>query len=166
MKVIHKVKSLFSYEDIEIKKIIWSLKKDINFCKSKDGIKIIDIIKRESKNYDYIISIPSSSYWQNIKGFDHMHKILRVIPNYIPYSIVPRLHKKEQKKLNKMDRINHIYKSYRLSFRFRYLIKNKNNLKILILDDLKTTGLTLHEACSTIQSSVQCTIDCLTIAYE
>lgn len=162
----NEIKSLFCYEDSEIKKIIWSLKKNEGFYKTKDGLKIIEIIKRESKAYDLIVSIPSSSYWQNFKNFDHMHKILRKIPNYIPYSIVPRLHKQEQKKLNKMERINQIYKSYRLSFRFRYLIKNKNNLNILIIDDLRTTGLTLHEAYSTIKSFTQSKVNCLTIAYE
>ncbi len=177
----NEIKSLFSYEEGEIKRIIWALKKNENFYKTEDGVKIIDIIKRESRNYDAIISVPSSSYWQSLKKFDHMHKILRKVPNYIPYAIVPRLHKSEQKKLNKMERINQIYKSYRLSLRFKYLIKNstsKNygdsnsaNLNILIVDDLRTTGLTLHEAYSTIKSFASCgpnhvKVKCLTIAYE
>jgi predicted amidophosphoribosyltransferase len=166
----NEIKSLFPYEDHEIKRIIWSLKKDEGFCNTKDGIRIIGIIKRESKNFDAIISVPSSSYWQSLKKFDHMHKILRKIPRYIPYAIVPRLHKSEQKSLNKMERINQIYKSYRLSLRFRYLIMNKTDLNILIVDDLRTTGLTLHEAYSIVKSTPHkfgdIRIKCLTIAYE
>ena len=112
----------------------------------------------------------------------------------------PSLHKDSQKNLNKEERQKQTKNAYKLSNYFKYYLKQiirrvnqntfndeieitntststNNNLsyRLLIIDDVKTTGSTLIECENTIRAYLediplldpQCfSIDCLTIAYE
>jgi predicted amidophosphoribosyltransferase len=120
--------------------------------------------------------------------------------NYIPHAIIPSLHKDSQKNLNKEERQKQTKNAYKLSNYFKYYLKqiirrvnqntfndeieitntststnNKLSYRLLIIDDVKTTGSTLIECENTIRAYLediplldpQCfSIDCLTIAYE
>lgn len=227
----NKIKSLFCYGNEDIKKIIWSLKTDQSFFESENGKRLIVRLWDEVQNKEcvdtnlvavdgtggdltstnlvktIIICVPSSSFWQSKKSFDHMHVFMKacvknwksrlklakaeMVPKYIPYSIIPRLNKDLQKGLNKKDREKQSLGAYELSNYFKLFLKynffNKNkrykvkNLRILIIDDVKTTGSTLIECSNTVENyikgllnkhgleslwQINVVVNCLTIAYE
>lgn len=243
MKKENQIKSLYCYGDEQIRKVIWSIKQNPEFCKEKEGpgIRIIkDVtgwIEREAgvdrgvttidtsdtvdaATYTLIVCAPSSSFWQNRKSFDHMHVFMKACAKYwgknndefryIPYAIIPRLNKSSQKGLNKEERQKQTLGAYELSNYFRYFLKVRLSrqmkvfsakveatapaLKIVIIDDVKTTGSTLHECANVIENYLEevlakrntkntlaidednnrhedraipkISINCLTIAYE
>ena len=188
MKKEYEIKSLLCYGVENVKKAIWSLKTDKDFYKSEAGVKIAKILENEITKESgltekVVVCVPSSSFWQNKKKFDHMHILLKNIAkdnkqvfNYISYAIIPRLHKDLQKGLNKKQRQDQTISSFELSGYFKKVLKNKF-LEIIIIDDVKTTGATLNECAETIQRYLvkekideqideKMKIRCLTIAYE
>lgn len=231
MKKENQIKSLYCYGNEQIRKVIWSIKQNPEFCKEREGpgIRIIkDVtswIEREAgvvrgvatidtadtATNTLIVCAPSSSFWQNRKSFDHMHVFMKACAKYwgknndefryIPYAIIPRLNKSSQKGLNKEERQKQTLGAYELSNYFRYFLKVRlyrqmkvlsarveataPALKIVIIDDVKTTGSTLRECANVIENYLEevladknikggpnnkpvpdIYINCLTIAYE
>jgi predicted amidophosphoribosyltransferase len=171
----HETKSMFCYGNEDIKKMIWSLKTDPRFYKSEDGKNLIESVRKEiqSDTKTVVVCVPSSSFWQNKKSFDHMHVFMKnCVKNmkYIPYAIVPKLNKDLQKGLNKKDRQAQTSGAYELSNYFKYFLKTINGeWYILIVDDVKTTGSTLNACAGTVEDYLEkqdVNIKCLAITYE
>lgn len=180
----YEIKSMFLYGNEEIKKIIWSLKTNSMFYNSENGNKLMESVRKEIQNKDYemqktiVICAPSSSFWQNKKGFDHMHIFMKACLknwrknsstiltkstqhiHYIPYAIVPKLNKSLQKALNKKDRQKQTLGAYGLSNYFKFFLRtNKELCNILILDDVKTTGSTLNECSEVVEDYLNYLLD-------
>ena len=101
------------------------------------------------KNYDTIIPVPISKKGQKERGYNQSLLIAREISNKTNLELVNNCLIKtkniiEQSKLNKEDRMQNIQGVYELQN--KQLIKNK---KILLVDDIYTTGSTVNE-CSKI----------------
>lgn len=106
-------------------------------------------IFENTKNYDTIIPVPISSKRQKERGYNQSLLIAKEISNQTKLKLVNNCLMKtkniiEQSKLNKEDRIKNIQGVYEL--KNKQLIENK---KILLIDDIYTTGSTVNE-CSKI----------------
>ena len=103
------------------------------------------------KNYDTIIPVPISKKRLKTRGYNQSLLIARKIAQQTNLELVNNCLIKtkniiEQSKLNKEDRMQNIQGVYEL--RNKQLIENK---KILLIDDIYTTGSTVNE-CSKILS--------------
>lgn len=101
------------------------------------------------KNYDTIIPVPISKKRQKTRGYNQSLLIAKEIAKQTNLELVNNCLIKtkniiEQSKLNKEDRIQNIQGVYEL--KNKQLIENK---KILLIDDIYTTGSTVNE-CSKI----------------
>lgn len=101
------------------------------------------------KNYDTIIPVPISKKRLKTRGYNQSLLIARKIAEQTNLELVNNCLIKtkniiEQSKLNKEDRMKNIQGVYEL--RNKHLIENK---KILLIDDIYTTGSTVNE-CSKI----------------
>ena len=242
--------SIYCYRDEETIDLIKGLKHDKDFYKKESSLALRKVLceKISTEFQDFsagiIVAVPSTSFWHSRKSFDHLNifinKILKNDKNkylkYLPYAIIPRLYKSNQKNLNKIQRFEQSQNAYSLSLSFRDMLKRyirnqavkykksamlsknhlslrdgsvihagnrflldqnlidyniessnyrKNNyeekLKILIIDDLRTTGATLTECSNAVNNFIDKLFDinkihpderekieikCLTVAYE
>lgn len=150
-KYFNELMYIFKYEG-KIRKLILDYKFNekaylhltfVNFLlKSK---KIFENIK----NYDTIIPVPISKKRNKTRGYNQSLLIAKKISKQTNLELVNNCLVKtkniiEQSKLNKEDRIQNIQGVYEL--KNKQLIENK---KILLIDDIYTTGSTVNE-CSKI----------------
>jgi len=159
---------IFKYEGL-IRKMILNYKfKDksylyktfVNFL-LKDK-KMFEILQ----TYDTIIPVPISKKRQKERGYNQSYLIAREITKYTDLKIENNCLFKtkniiEQSKLNKEERL--------INIQGVYSIKNKHRLinkKILLLDDIYTTGSTVNECCEILKKSKPKKIGVLTIAKD
>ena len=160
---------IFKYEGI-IRKLILNYKFNeksflyktfVNFLlKNEKFFKIL-------KSYDTIIPVPVSSKRMNERGYNQSELIANDIVKQIAEGecIIDCLIKNkniiEQSKLNKEQRQKNIQGVY--------ILKNKEKLinkKILLIDDIYTTGSTANECCKILQEAKPKKIDVFTIAKD
>ena len=114
--------------------------------------KIIDKIKM----YDKIIPVPVSKNRYNQRGYNQSALLSKEISKKTGIAYVDDVLQKdkdiiEQSKLNKEQRSKNIKNVYSIKN-----IKKVENKKILLIDDIYTTGSTVEECCKTLrQGNVQ-----------
>lgn len=110
--------------------------------------------------YDYIIPIPVSKHRLKERGFNQIIEVLKF--SGIPYTELLATDKvKLQSELSKSERINSDN-----PFSFDRGQKGVNILdkRILIVDDIYTTGITVHHAAETIMQRNPASVDVLTFS--
>lgn len=119
------------------------------------------------KNYDIIIPVPIHTKRRMERGYNQSALIAKTISKKIPQIdyledvIIKKINNKPQSTKSKFERKNNVIGAYYL--------KNKekiNNKKILLLDDIYTTGNTVNECCKILQSANPKCIDVITIAKD
>lgn len=119
------------------------------------------------KNYDIIIPVPIHTKRRMERGYNQSALIAKAISKKIPQIdyledvIIKKINNKPQSTKSKFERKNNVIGAYYL--------KNKekiNNKKILLLDDIYTTGNTVNECCKILQSANPKCIDVMTIAKD
>lgn len=120
------------------------------------------------KKYDIIIIVPISKQRKNERGYNQSLLIAKEISKIIKVpilknAVIKTKHTVAQSTLNKKQREENIKGVYKIKF-----IKKLYNKKILIIDDIYTTGNTVNEfARVLIQSGIKRTnIGILTIAKD
>ncbi len=159
---------IFEYEGI-IRKIILDYKFNdkaylfetfVNFLlKNKKFFQII-------KSYDTIIPVPISRERKNKRGYNQSALIAKKVADilnleYNDDCLFKIKNIEEQSKLNKLDRLNNIKGVYKIC--------NFNRLegkKILLIDDVFTTGSTVNECCKKLIEANPSKIGILTIAKD
>ena len=125
--------------------------------------KICDFLK----NYDIIIPVPIHTKRRMERGYNQSALIAKAISKKIPQIDyledvhIKKINNKPQSTKNKSERKNSVIGAY--------YMKNKekiNNKKILLLDDIYTTGNTVNECCKILQSANPKCIDVITIAKD
>lgn len=125
--------------------------------------KICDFLK----NYDIIIPVPIHTKRRMERGYNQSALIAKAISKKIPQIdyledvLIKKINNKPQSTKNKSERKNNVIGAY--------YMKNKekiNNKKILLLDDIYTTGNTVNECCKILQSANPKCIDVITIAKD
>ena len=118
------------------------------------------------KKYDKIIPVPISKKRNKERGYNQSMLIAEEIANKTNLELVNNCLIKtkniiEQSKLNKEDRQQNIQGVY--SLQNERLITNK---KILLVDDIYTTGSTVNECCRILQQANPKTIGVLVLAKD
>ena len=118
------------------------------------------------KKYDKIIPVPISKKRNKERGYNQSMLIAEEIANKTNLELVNNCLIKtkniiEQSKLNKEDRQQNIQGVY--SLQNERLITNK---KILLVDDIYTTGSTVNECCKILQQANPKTMGVLVLAKD
>ena len=118
------------------------------------------------KSYDTIIPVPISKKRRNERGYNQSELIAREIAKrtQIPYQNQCLFKTKnivEQSKLKKEERQKNIQGVYELHN--SQILENK---KILLVDDIYTTGSTVNECCRILRQANPKKIDVFTIAKD
>ncbi|MCI8412141.1 MAG: ComF family protein [Clostridia bacterium] len=159
---------IFQYEGI-IRKIILKYKfKDkpylyktfVNFLLKNE--KIFEILQ----SYDTIIPVPISKKRQKERGYNQSYLIAREIAKRTSLRLENSCLFKvkniiEQSKLNKEDRLKNIQGVYELQNE-----EILHNRKIILIDDIYTTGSTVYECCKILKKAKPEKIGVLTIAKD
>lgn len=124
--------------------------------------KMFEIIK----TYDTIVPVPISKKRKRTRGYNQSYLIAKDIANIVGIKLENRVLFKikniiEQSKLNKEDRGKNIKGVYEIKNDYR--IKDK---KILLFDDIYTTGSTVIECCRMLNIAKPSKIGVLTIAKD
>ena len=159
---------IFKYEGI-IRKILLNFKfKDNAFLYKTIANFLLknDNIFEKLKKYDTIIPVPISKKRKNERGYNQTYLITKEIAKNTELECATNCLFKtkniiEQSKLNKEERKNNIQGVYEL--------KNINKLykkRIIIFDDIYTTGSTVNECCKLLKEAEPKRIDVFTIAKD
>ena len=125
--------------------------------------KICDFLK----NYDIIIPVPIHTKRRMERGYNQSALIAKAISKKIPQIdyledvLIKKINNKPQSTKNKSERKNNVIGAY-----YRKNKEKINNKKILLLDDIYTTGNTVNECCKILQSANPKCIDVITIAKD
>lgn len=124
--------------------------------------KMFEIIK----TYDKIVPVPISRKRKKTRGYNQSYLIAKDIANIVGIKLENKCLFKtkdiiEQSKLNKEERLKNIKGVYEIKNINR--IKNK---KILLFDDIYTTGSTVNECCRILNIAKPSKIGILTIAKD
>ena len=159
---------MFKYEGV-IRRIIlqykfqeksYLYKTIVNFLlKTKKMFEII-------KTYDTIVPVPISRKRKKTRGYNQSYLIAKDLANIIGIKLENRVLFKtkniiEQSKLNKEDRLENIKDVYEIKNAKKVL-----NKKILLFDDIYTTGSTANECCRILKKANPDKIGVLTIAKD
>ena len=159
---------IFKYEGL-IRKIILDYK---FHQKSYIYVCLVNFILKNKKifqklqTYDIIIPVPISKKRMKERGYNQSLLIAKKISKDVKISLQTNClmkikHITEQSKLNKEQRKQNIQNVYEL--------KNGeilNNKRILLIDDIYTTGSTVNECCKMLQKAMPKKIDVFTIAKD
>lgn len=132
----------------------------VNFLLKNE--KLFEILK----SYDTIIPVPVSKKREKERGYNQSFLLAKEISKITEINIETNCLFKtkniiEQSKLNKEDRMKNIQGVYKLKQ------GNKlNNKKIILLDDIYTTGSTVNECCKILKTANPNKIGVLTIAKD
>ena len=135
------------------------LSKNKNLIKNENFCRII-------QSYDIIIPVPISKKRNKARGYNQSFLIAKELSKKLDIELVNNClykHKNivEQSKLGKEERIRNIQGVYDLSNS-----KKLENKKILLVDDIFTTGSTANECCKTLKLANTKEIAVLTIAKD
>ncbi len=110
-----------------------------------DGI----IVRYSDFDFDGIACIPSTKKRIRERGFDHIYEIVRHVASALDvplWDILERAHhKKSQTLLTRSERLKEINNSFVLK------ISENKPKKLLLIDDIYTTGATMEEAARVLQ---------------
>lgn len=133
------------YYNKTLKKLIIEFKGHKNFVA---GNILVELIAMKLQDYDreYLLTyIPCNKHTIRTRGFNQCEYIARKLGSMLGFSVIDSLYKnnsiKIQKHLSKQERIDNL--------RGAFIVKNNKDIigkKIIVIDDVMTTGATLNEA--------------------
>ncbi len=154
----------YGYYNGVLKKLILEFKYNKNFVAGSILVDFLcDIIKKNNIDVDCIVFIPSSKKAMKDRGFNQCEYLAKEINKQLNISICKDIIKnksiKEQKLLSREER----YKNIKDAFS---LISDKNirNKRLLLIDDVMTTGATLYECEKMLIKNGALSIKMLTVA--
>ena len=172
-----KAYSCYEYYGV-IKKLLLLLKYNFsNNALSFFGESLYKLYKKKIKKADIICFVPSTKWKLFYKGFNPAGIFTNCLKNSIKkyedempkiyYDLI--LKNKKTKQSKSMNQIQRLYKKHYFSINEKYqslIEKNKNtNIKILIIDDIMTTGGTMNAMSYVLKKHFKkANISCLTFA--
>ncbi|MEN8433382.1 ComF family protein [Clostridium septicum] len=163
IKTEEKIKS-FAYYNGAIKKLILELKYKNNFLAAKIlGEFISALIKENNIEADVILYVPLSKRSYKKRGYNQSKLIANIVSEKcnieISNSLIKVKNTKEQKTLSKDERMSNLIDAF--------YIKDYNEVKnkrVILIDDVVTTGATLLECEKILKKFNASTINILTVA--
>ena len=165
-KQIRRVYALFLFSDKTVANIIYRLK----YSGIKDYGKIIARLILEKNKWlvrgDYLlVGVPIYRAKQRIKGYNHSAEIAvslaMLSKNDYSEALVKNYPTKSQTKLTKKERLENVKNSFGIVD--KRIVKDR---KIIIIDDVLTTGATLNEVAKQIQKGKPKEILAITVAVD
>lgn len=154
----------YGYYNGVLKKLILEFKYNKNFVAGSILVDFLcDMIIENQINIDYIVYIPSSKKAIKNRGFNQCEYLAKEINKNLDISIcndvIKNKNVKEQKLLSKEERCKNIKGAFKLK-----TDKNIKNKKLLLIDDVMTTGATLYECEKLLKENGALSIKMLTVA--
>ena len=154
----------YGYYNGVLKKLILEFKYNKNFVAGSILVDFLcDLIIENQIDIDYIVYIPSSKKTIKNRGFNQCEYLAKEINKNLDISIcndvIKNKNVKEQKLLSKEERCKNIKGAFKLK-----TDKNIKNKKLLLIDDVMTTGATLHECEKLLKENGALSIKMLTVA--
>lgn len=155
-----RVYSILNYNEF-IHKIMYGYKYGHkNYYSSYFAEVVNDFISRNELEFDYITSVPISKKRLNVRGFNQSEIIVNKISDKYLDLFKRTKHTKFLSKLTNVDRLNEVRGAFQLNQDiFDDLIseiytKSIDKPKIIIFDDILTTGATLNELSKLLKKSI------------
>lgn len=129
---------------------------DFALCEAFAEVLMHHYNPRFFRQFDYVIAMPVSEERLNVRGFNQIEAVLNVA-NIKHHDILKTHYRDKQSYLSKKERLqqrNPFYMSGDI----------KKNARILLIDDIYTTGLTVYQAASILLSNKYCSIEVLAFA--
>ena len=131
------------------------------------GVLLVEYLTRNSelklKEIDAIIPVPLHRQRERGRGFNQVELLARQVSRYFELPVVPALERikntKPQFELPKAARLINIKGAFRVTR--QEAVYNK---RVILLDDIYTTGATITECCLTLKSAGVRRIEILTLA--
>lgn len=156
--------SLYYYTDTAAK-IIKNLKYGNHKYLAKYVAKIMLSQKEKFNDFDILTFVPSSKSRMKERGFNQAEEIAKFIGENLDKPVLPLLIKTKdtihQAGMTGKDRLINLKNSFSVDKNFSENILGK---KILIIDDVFTTGSTLNECAKVIKNFKPKNVSCLTFA--
>ena len=154
----------YGYYNGVLKKLILEFKYNKNFVAGSILVDFLcDLIIENQIDIDYIVYIPSSKKTIKNRGFNQCEYLAKEINKNLDISIcndvIKNKNVKEQKLLSKEERCKNIKGAFKLK-----TDKNIKNKKLLLIDDVMTTGATLYECEKLLKENGALSIKMLTVA--
>lgn len=125
------------------------------------GLQLLSYLSAESVTPQRTLLVPvSASFWRRItRGIDHTLTLARGVQEVSRGVIVKALsrkHRTAQTRLSISKRATNLSGSMSCSPKLaRFMLESNQPTAVVLLDDVKTTGATLHEACRAITAALQ-----------
>ena len=129
---------------------------DFVLCEAFAEVLLHHYKPRFFRQFDYVIAMPVSEERLNVRGFNQIEAILNAA-NIKHHDILKTHYRDKQSYLTKKERLqqrNPFYMSGEI----------KENARILLIDDIYTTGLTVYQAASVLLSNKDCSVEVLAFA--
>ena len=160
------------YENDEFSRLVYQLKYG---GVKKIGIFLGEILGRELKNYldkiigvkfDYIVPVPLYKTKFRERGYNQSDYICKGLSRILEIEYKPDVlkrirHTKSQTKLHRTDRIDNVKDAFEFNVKYKDELKGK---KLIVADDVVTTGSTLNEAIKTLKENTGSDIMACTVA--
>lgn len=113
------------------------------------------------ENADILMPVPMSPFRTLTRGYNHSESIARVVSRECNISMNlnwRRRHRKPQHRLKRHERLKHLHGTFRAP-------KNVQGKRVLVVDDVVTTGATFHESARSLYAAGATQVDCIACAY-
>lgn len=123
---------------------------------------MIEKLESDSLKYDMIIAVPTSIKRKMQRGYNQSELIARLVAKsikipYVKNVIIKAKRNATQSKLGRNERIKNVKNAFKLT-------KDVNNKKILLIDDIYTTGATVNECSKLLKKAGAIEITVFTVA--
>ena len=115
----------------------------------------------EALDFDCITYVPSSREKYNVRGFNPAERIAKHVSKYTGLPYKKLLHK--NKKTVAMKNLNRMQRKLTVKNTFELMHQNLNFKKILLIDDVFTTGATINECSKVLYENYLCEIITVTV---
>jgi competence protein ComFC len=170
--------SFYKYRQKNIRDAIWQIKyrRNLHFLKVFSEKIALFLLEKNKSGENYIL-VPIPIHWRRRleRGFNQSEiltkfilknlKELKVTNFEIKNILMRKTYSKKQSWQNKKERVENIKNVFSLRKKYLYLEKEKIKGRIIIIDDVVTTGATLNEAKIILQKISAGKIWAITIAY-
>lgn len=123
---------------------------------------MIEKLESDSLKYDMIIAVPTSIKRKMQRGYNQSELIARLVAKsikipYVKNVIIKAKRNATQSKLGRNERIKNVKNAFKIT-------KDVNNKKILLIDDIYTTGATVNECSKLLKKAGAIEITVFTVA--
>jgi len=167
-KYIRKNRSLAYYEG-NWRRLIQYYKFHKKLFLTRDFLRLIKLnfLDIQFSSYDYIICVPSSFDRLSERGFNQAEYLAKKLAHtwrrrFVDGALVKKEHIAAQNTLSMSERMQSVKGAFSLNPKYCSTFKDK---KLLVVDDVRTTGATLKECAKSLSVARPHFIDSLTLAY-